>query len=579
MIDNAKMNSRETSFDVLITVALFVFGTAFSVIFWGYQPVPNPDFFGFIEVARAVLSWQFSSIDYRQLPGLGLLQIGFSFFIEGEMADLKAGWLLNAILYPCNIVLVWLIGKRINGESAVWVAILVAINPFVLKLTVVPIAETTFLFFILLTFYCIFRQSRFSYLVASLSTMVRWEGAALIFVAFVIDMINCSSNRQRIRAFVCSILAVVPLTMWILLTIWYWDSQGDFYFRRTVGPGKESGGFLEYINMMWKMGFYPLYSAAISIVSDSVNFATLSKVVMENLSKVAILGMLVFGTVHGFLNRQWEMLALHTFLWPYLLIHSMASVLSRHAIATHWILLIVFLYGLQSAWKLIDKSWPVRQGIIKALQSLVFVLALIYIWKLSLYHQKFLEVNRSLLFVPYVAMLTVTIVMLVKMLLHKGKSLGTNLLASLLVCCMIVTGQPHLVSALGDGKKNFEFKLLADWYRENAEPGKKMVVTLGYTTGYFSGWSQDYIIRYKEIKADSPADFVQQCQDLNITYIAWDSKHGLKGVRREVYYNKWAMKNIDLLEAPRDVGPYTFITQIKRDEKHYINVFRLSKKE
>lgn len=579
MADSQKLNTKGNYYEIFIIIALLVFGGVLSAIFWGYQPVPNPDFFGFIEVAKAVLSAQFSSIDYRQLPGLGLLQVGLSFFIEGDLSELNAGWVLNAILFPCNIVLVWLIGKRFNGQSAVWVAILVAVNPWVLGIIVDPIAETTFLFFILLTFYCIFRQSKFGYLFACMATMIRYEGAALILAAFVFEMIHSRNNKERVRSLLYGIFAGIPLGIWLLLTFLHWDSQGSHYintFNRRISLGHEVG-FFEYINMMWEMGFYPLYSVVVSIVADSANFSSLSKGVMENLSKVAILGILVFGTVHGFLSRQWEMLALHIFIWPYLLIHSAASVLPRHAIATHWILLIVFLYGLQSAWKLIDKNWPGYQGIFKALQGVVFVVGLVYIWKLSLYQQKTLEVNRSLVFVPYVAVLTVTIVLLAKMVLYKGKDVGSNLLASLLMCCMIVTSQPRLVDAMGDGKENFEFKLLADWYRENAQVGEKMVVAGAHTTAYFSGGNQEVFLFYKDIKADSPADFVQQCHDLNVTYVTWDSRHGLKGVRREVYYNKWNMKNIDILENPQNVGPYIFIVQIKRNEKHYINVFRLSK--
>jgi len=577
MTDDIKNKSQGNSLDVFIAIALFVFGSTCSVIFLGYQLVPNPDFFGFIEVARAVVSWQFSAIDYRQLPGLGLLQLGLSFFIEGEMAELKAGWLLNAMLFPCNIVLVWLIGKRINGASAVWVAILVAINPFVLHLAVEPIAETTFLFFILLTFYCIFRQSNFAYLVAGMATMIRYEGAALILAAVVFEMMNSRDNKERVRAFLHGMLAGIPLVMWLLLTFLHWDSQGSHYintFSRRAALGHHVGVF-PYIDMMWKMSFLPLYSAVISIVTDalpgSINFLSVSKMV--------IFGMLIFGTIHGFMKRNWEMLALHIFLWPYIFIHSAASVLPRHGVATHWILLIIFLYGLQHAWMFIDKRWPIHSGLLTILKSLTFIFALIFIWKLSLYQQRVSEVNQSLMFVLYGAVLTVIVVLLGTMVLNKGKDLGSSLLTSILVCCMIVVSQPRLVDAMGEGKSNFEFKLLADWYKENAEVGEKMVVGLAYTTGYFSGGNRDAFLFYKNFKSDSPADFIQQCHALNVTYVTWDSIHGLKGVRREVYYNKWRMENIDLLEDSRNVGPYTFITQIKRDEKHYINVFRLSKKE
>ena len=74
------LNIREKYLEIFIVIALFLFGSYLSFNFWGHQTVPNPDFFGFIDVAEDLLSFQFASIDYRQLPGLGLLQKGSVFW-------------------------------------------------------------------------------------------------------------------------------------------------------------------------------------------------------------------------------------------------------------------------------------------------------------------------------------------------------------------------------------------------------------------------------------------------------------------------------------------------------------------
>jgi hypothetical protein len=564
----ANLHEREKYLEYSIIIVLFAFGSYLSFIFWGHQTVPNPDFFGFIDVAEAFLSFQFASIDYRQLPGLGLLQKGISVLVGGPQAELTAGWLLNAILHPLNIVLVWLVGKKLIGQSALWVAILVGITPWVLRQMIDPIAETTFLFFILLTFYCMYRQSRLAYLIACMATVVRYEAAALILAVFFMDIIACSSKKERIRAVIYAGLAGIPLAVWALLTMIYWESQGNHYLNYFARMGTEELGekisSLQYINMMWEMGFRPLYSVLADMIPGPVFLLT----------KIGIFVCFAFGTVYGLWHHRWDFLALHIFLWPYVLVHSGHSILARHGVATHWIVLIICLYGLLSGWQLLVKANRIPKMVLAISQSLFLVLAVAYLIKLGLYLERNAEISQTSMSVHYAAGITIAVLFLIHALLFKGRDLLSNLTISLLVWCLVFSSQSTLLSVMGDGKKMLEFKLLADWYLKNATPHENMVVTLGWTTGYFAEGNQNSFISYKDIKADSPADFIRQAKDMNVTYVAWDSRSGLKTMG-EHYYKKWGMQNIAILETPQSVGPYEFVAQIRVNEKQFINVFRL----
>lgn len=561
------VNVREKYYEFFIVVTLIIFGSYLSFNFWGHQAVPNPDFFGFIEVAEALLAFQFASIDYRQLPGLGLLQKGISILVGGPQAELTAGWLLNAILHPLNMVLVWLVAKRFIGQSALWVAILVGITPWVLRQVVDPIAETTFLFFILLTFYCIFRRSKWSYLVACMATTVRYEAAALILAVFVMDMMASSNKEERIRAVVYAGLAGIPLAIWALLTIIYWESQGNHYLNYFARMGteelSEKISSLQYIDMMWEMGFRPFYSVVTDVIPGPIFLLT----------KVAIVVCFAFGTVYALWQHRWNFLALHIFLWPYVLVHSGHSILERHGVATHWIVLIVCLYGLQKGWRLLVKANRVPKMVLTISQGLFLVLALAYLMKLGLYLERNAGISQPSMSVHYAAGITIAVLFLVHVWLDK-RDLLSNLVISVLVCCLVFSSQSTLLGVMGDGKKMLEFKLLGDWYLKNAMPNENMVVTLGMTTGYFADGNYKSLISYKDIKAESPADFVRQAKEMNVTYVAWDSRLGLKMIG-EHYYKKWGMKNIAILETPQSVGPYEFVTQIRVNEKQFINIFRL----
>jgi hypothetical protein len=245
---------------------------------------------------------------------------------------------------------------------------------------------------------------------------------------------------------------------------------------------------------------------------------------------------------------------------------------------THWIVLIICVYGLQSAWHLLGLANRIPKKVLIILQGILVVLALVYLIKLELYFQR-VGMSQVSMSVHYAAGITIAALLMASALLLKSRNLLSNLSISFFVCCMVFTSQIYLPSVLKDGKEMFEFKLLTDWYLQNATPKERMVVAHGWITGYLAGGYPDSFINYREIKADSPDDFIEKCRAMNVTYVTWDSRHGLKKVRDEYYYKKWGMENIAILESPQDVGPYEFITQIRVNEVQFINLFRLQKQE
>ncbi|MCK4828245.1 hypothetical protein KA005_71610, partial [bacterium] len=91
------LNGNEKYFEIFIIAVLFAFGIYNSVLYFGHQVVPNPDFNGFIRVGHELLSFQLPS-DYKRVPVVGILQVSLSYLVGGKHPELTAGWLLNAIL-------------------------------------------------------------------------------------------------------------------------------------------------------------------------------------------------------------------------------------------------------------------------------------------------------------------------------------------------------------------------------------------------------------------------------------------------------------------------------------------------
>ncbi len=98
--------------------------------------------------------------------------------------------------------------------------------------------------------------------------MVRYEGAALILAAFVMDMIH---QRKQTRAnsglFCIRYLATVPLALWLLGTFLTWKPGTTHYFEVLFSkeyaegfaqPVKDRTGILLHIRLLWMVGFRPL---------------------------------------------------------------------------------------------------------------------------------------------------------------------------------------------------------------------------------------------------------------------------------------------------------------------------------
>jgi len=565
-----ELAERERYFELFLMAALLAFGVYQSVLYFGHKVVPNPDFPAFFKTGQELLSLQIPS-SFKRVPVLGLLQVFLSYLVGGQHPGLTAGWLLNAILHPLNLVLFWLVGRQVVGKSALWLAVIAILNPQVLYLLTEPIAETTLLFFILLTFYFIFRRSNWGYVLASVTTMVRYEGAALILAAFVMDMIYRKSRRERLRAFLYSVLATVPLALWMVGTFMNWGPEsyltlfGKEYSKLYVEPAESRTGFVKHIDVLWRTGFYPLlmpYPGASEAFIE----------MLWKLSKTVAFAGFFFGSIYGLCRRQWKILALLIFFVPYFCVHTQfPSPLLRYYMPISWMALLICLFGLQSTWRLIDKNGRTPSVLVLILQVLAAVVSAVWLISLVRYLPKISSISPRSVWLPYVAMLLAGLIFAGWLYVYKLRYFPRELSILVLVCLTIVSNQLPLVHLIGDGQQDKEFKLLADWYIANAKPGEKMGVYMAVVVKMFVPKYAEYIVPLP--KASTPEEFIKACFDQNITYVVWATREGLRDDHTG-YRQLGLHENIKQLATPKSTGLYQFVTQVG-SEKGYVNIFRL----
>ena len=309
----AQQEKQEKRIVLFICLVLFLFGVYQSVIFYGHQIVPNSDFPGFYRAGKAILSFKLPGT-FKRAPVTGILQNLLTPLMSGNYPDLKAGWLLNAILHPFNGILLFLLARELIGQSAKWFALICLINPWVLYLMLEPIAETTLLFFILLTIYFIFRRSKWYYLFAAIATMVRYECAALILAGFVIDMILGKNRKERFISLGLSALASVPLGLWMLATFMNEGSDSTHYFNVFKASSssafsklnKDKIGIFKHLGIIWSVGYRNLFSLRFEAAKDAAQSLMLTSQIFAGFT-------FLLGVVLAVFRKNWKILILEYF--------------------------------------------------------------------------------------------------------------------------------------------------------------------------------------------------------------------------------------------------------------------------
>jgi hypothetical protein len=570
---------KQMRFELLLIAILLVFGAYQSVIYFGHQVVPNSDFSSFADTARPLLSFKLPG-SLKRVPGLGLLQIGLAQLVGGNHPLLTAGWLLNAILNPLNLVLLYLVGKEFLGRSAVWFALVAGVNPWVLSMLVEPLVETTLVFLILLTFLFILRRSSWCYLFAAMATMIRQEGAALILAAFVVDVVYSWTWRQRGIVLAKAGAAAVPLGLWMLATFMRHEvSSGKGSYLNYYGHGTVVG---EYVYLLWRGAFDTLVvlpdearamfdRLMTQREADSIQAAVGQAAVV---SRIVVAAGLIASVVFGWLKRRRAFIAVIMFFVPFFLIHTLKSAtLQRYCVPALWLVLLMCIFGLKSLWQFISGKAKMPIAVAVILQILVIMIAVSWIGGLLPNMGKLSSISTDSMSLPYVLMGAVAAVLLADIVSLRKKQLLTSLTIAVVVCLAGVSNQFTLAGVMGNGDRDAEFRKLADWYVDNAKPAEKIVTTMPQLAKIFAPEYASSFYPVWRIEGEDFAGFTSDCMQKRITYLAWDSRLGL--ATGDSYYLKYGLSRIQTLRAGRDTGPWKFVTRIAQSQMRYINIYRL----
>jgi hypothetical protein len=558
---------NERNLTIAIACILLLFGISHSVMFYGHEQVPNPDFAHFVDVGHKLWSFELPE-DWKRAPLLGLLQVPIGWIFGGPYPDLRGGWVLNAFLHPLNLLLIWLVSRRLIGQAGLWLSIVAIINPQVIYLITQPIAETALMFFCLLSFFLMFNRSRWSYLTAAMTTMIRYEGAALILAAFVLDMIYTRDKKERLRCLLFAFFSSLPLALWILGMISHWEHQGGVHYLQWIYLDKLKDA-PQVIKSLWNVTFSPLiiHKPGIPLVIYKLVFW---------LSKILVVITFLVSLAHTVWKRKWYMLALYIFFLPYMFVHIIYFFsVPRFYATVHWMLLIFCFDGFYLIWTGFSKAARIPNIVVRIMQSILGLGALMWFLILARSLSELKVISPPSYYFPHLTLIALGLILTSIFYFEHFLSWRNRLLTIVLLLLAVTANQYKLAPAMGYGNELIEFKHATEWFLQNAKPESRIVSSLADVMQVFARGQTARLIHITSVQADSPELFVKKCREKNIHYVIWDSRIGLNV--ENFYYKKWGIKNITMLSQSQDIGPYKFVKTFQNPQRknRYIHLFYL----
>ncbi len=617
-------------------IILLIFGSYKAIILFGANPVPNPDYSGFVSVSQRILHFQMPDT-FKRPPVTGILPVLLSNFVGGHHPILTASWLANALLSIITVVFLWLLARQLIGSSAVFFAIIATLNPWLLRLQTVPIAETTMVAFMVITFYFICKHSRWAYLFAMLASMTRYECVALIPIAFIMDIIHqrqkvTNINNQQVKSqqtspspnnkktqqtqparqaqqaqllpsqhklqhhpvlvsVLYAFLASLPFILWMIGTALTWNTGSrSHHYLRDYHPETAVVGttFIKYI---WQTTFAPLLQTPLLAQNmpltarrpytyQQVQAITSSLKMLNSFSQIIAAFCVAIAFIYAIVcafRRNWKLLCMFIFLALYVTAHSLkAHSQPRYAAPVTWLVLLVAFAGVYGLYQLIKNKFPLPPPIKITLQ-LIFIVVVIVWCLLLIFKGDLSRISRyctKSATLPWAAIITVIAVLISHLVFYKRRFLLYHIAIAVLSCLFVVSLYFSAAPRIGNGSYNIEFKKLADWYTSHAQPGEKMACTWAALLRLMADKDKDNIIDLKTLKAPTLAGLIKNCRKKNVVYIIWTPRGG-KSTRAGLHqFNK-------LLSVTHDVPPLKFIKRIQigsgtgSTKWRWVNIFKL----
>jgi len=502
--------------------------------------VPESDFFDFR--AKAVSLRNFEWPDSFKRPPLYPAAIAaVSAFIPGKDRELYAAELIGVLAALASLFLFYKIAAHFWGRNAVLLAWLWALHPSTLRMAIKPKSEILVTVLILWALYLFLKEKKWAYAVAFAASCVRYEGALIIAAIGAADFFT---HRDKLKTIVWSLLAGAFIVIWTALQSGGGDGESYFSYFNDYKPN------FAFLRSFWE--------AMIGFLPDALH--------KYNVLLFALVMML--GYIYGFQKQRRSIIALGVFFVGFLAMHIAWPMPNfDYQVLIVWNALLAFGFGI--AWVAGQKRFVSRVAALIN-NKIVIILA-----ALALFAVVIFLTNRASPFPQYHVSpwewLVAAIPAVLALVAFWGSEYRIKLAPFLLAMLLLL---PVLFAMLSDANALFysiryskaEFRLVGEWFRENAEKGDKLVVEQPAIVAYYAELSDEHFVHLVDVPRTTPDSLYAWCGENGVTHVAWLSANRIFETDNAWY--QWKMNNrgwstISFLEKGIDSHGFVLLKRIK----------------
>jgi hypothetical protein len=421
---------------------------------------------------------------------------------------------LNMTLLAPYIILVFLLYRRfLPGKTALAALLFLGINVYTVYMAVNAELEMVLTLLIVLSLYLALRDSKFSYAGAFLTAVTKWDSVFIIPAVMFRDFFY---RKKKIMALILGALATTGVAAWLLLSIFITKGQtyvseiahrGPNIYRFIIDAFLVTGGFIQ-----WMAGH------AWFLENPYVKISMLAFLIIPG--AVTVAGV-IWGAVLIIRDRRKELAPVLIFLAGFLLIHMIyQNTKDRYVMPILWILTLFLFYGLSEGlapWlgSRFSRLSPKCQAVLR----LLFIMAggVVYIISIG----AIVRGNTP----AHCAFALLFTVLISALILHDNGKKDIIVNSMLILACGIIINLSvyYGVKALDHhGLSRVEFKQAALWYRDNAKPGDKMLISEINVPMYYSGFGMEKYAVSFFIRGTTVAELVPELAAMKVTYVFVD---------------------------------------------------------
>jgi hypothetical protein len=523
---------------------LLVLSLALALACRGHFIKPHGDFYEFRETGHALLRGEFPA-SFKRAPlfpvlvaALGDL-LGATFATETPPDQLAAGW-INACLLPCNVALVYLLGRRWFGGGARWAAAWIALLPVGLYCTAHVLVEPLLVTTILLTVWLAQRGSRWAYLAAAATSITRYDAAGLLLGVAIADLLRGGRLRYvGIRV----ALALLPLAGWLALTAATWETRAADHYLRQIGERRDFE-LRQPLAATLQCVFGP-QALAVPV------WAAEWEPWLRGGVGCGIIAAALLGTGALLRRRDCGALAAVPLSVGYVLVHAVFPfrfLRFGYPLA----LLVILLAGVGVSFVAFRLSPEIRSRFVRGVLLLVVAVPLLFLVEseASRLHSLLALPRQWLTALPWFASVGVALVWATAW--RGWRNVPARLVAGLALAALTFVQMRLAVPLLGDGRERINVVAAARWIRDHAPPEAGVLSDEpGILRLYVGDQPPTRFVGLGEIVADRWPDILAELHQRGIRYIIW---HDQVFAEQGAYYiRKWRLERFDRLSHPEDV--------------------------